>query len=240
MKKLLASQRFLAIYSGVLTLIFATVVLLSAAETKKSSFDEINVRRINIVEPDGTLRMVISNKADFPGIIIKGKETPHPNRHTGGVLFFNDEGTENGGLTWGGSKGADGTVTSSGHLSFDQYNQDQDLTIDFGQRGDKRSEAIAFIDRPDYSIEELISLLQKTKDLPEVERKSQLAKFQETHPSPRQRAYFGRSDDRSVSLKLKDTEGRERIVIQVAADGTPVLKLLDASGTVISQLPSKP
>jgi len=67
-----------------------------------------------------------------------------------------------------------------------------------------------------------------------------LAKFQETHPSPKQRAYFGRSDDRSVSLKLKDTEGRERIVIQVAADGTPVLKLLDASGTVISQLPSKP
>ena len=131
MKKLFASQRFPAIYSGVLTLIFATVVLLGAAETKKSSFDEINVRRINIVEPDGTLRMVISNKADFPGIIIKGKETPHSNRHTGGVLFFNDEGTENGGLTWGGSKGADGTVTSSGHLSFDQYNQDQDLTIDF-------------------------------------------------------------------------------------------------------------
>ena len=48
--------------------------------------------------------MVISNKADFPGIIIKGKETPHPDRKTAGMLFFNDEGTENGGLIFGGSK----------------------------------------------------------------------------------------------------------------------------------------
>jgi hypothetical protein len=228
------------LYSAFLTLVFAMAVLLGAAEIKKTGFEEITVRRINVIEPDGTLRMVISSKANFPGIIIKGKETPHPDRHTGGILFFNDEGTENGGLTWGGSKTADGQPVSSGHLSFDQYNQDQDLTIDFGQQGDKRSEAITFIDRPDYSIEELISLVKKTKDSPDAEKKSELAKFQQTHPSPKQRAYFGRSDDRSVSLKLKDAEGRDRIVIQVTADGAPVLKFLDASGTVISQLPAKP
>ena len=233
------TQRLLLIYSGVLTIVLSIVLLSGAASEKKTSFDEIDVKRINVVEPDGTLRMVVSNKADFPGIIIKGKETPHPSRQTGGILFFNDEGTENGGLTWGGSKGSDGQAVSSGHLSFDQYNQDQDLTIDFGQRGDKRSEAIAFVDRPDYSIEELVMLLQKIKDLPEAEKKSELARFQLTHPAPKQRAYFGRSDDRSVALKLKDTEGRDRIVIQVAADGTPILKFLDASGTVISQLPSR-
>src|SRR5215472_4496721 len=240
MNKLIFRQRLLAIYSVVLTLLFAMTILLGAAEIKKSNFEEITVRRINVVEPDGTLRMVLSSKADFPGIIIKGKETAHPSRHTGGILFFNDEGTENGGLTWGGAKSADGQAVSSGHLSFDQYNQDQDLTIDFGQRGDKRAEAIAFLDRPDYSIEELISLLQRTRDLPDAEKKAELEKFQQTHPGPKQRAYFGRNDDRSVSLKLKDTEGRDRVIIQVAADGTPVLKLLDANGTVISQLPSKP
>jgi hypothetical protein len=30
-------------------------------------FDEITAGRINIVEPDGAKRMVISNKAQFPG-----------------------------------------------------------------------------------------------------------------------------------------------------------------------------
>jgi hypothetical protein len=126
MTKLFSSPRFLAIYSGVLTITFAVVVLAGFAESRqKQTFDEITVHRINVVEPDGTLRMTISNKAVFPGIVIKGKETPHPDRTTAGMLFFNDEGTENGGLIFGGSKDKDGKVTSYGHLSFDQYEQDQ-------------------------------------------------------------------------------------------------------------------
>src|SRR5512147_592511 len=98
MKKILGSPKFLAIYSGVLTLVFAGTILAGfTAESHKASFDEITVHRVNIVEPDGTLRMVLSDKSEFPGIIIKGKEHPHPDRKTAGMLFFNDEGTENGG-----------------------------------------------------------------------------------------------------------------------------------------------
>src|SRR5580698_1055176 len=126
MTKLLSNPRFLAVYSGVLTIAFATVVLTGFTESRqKQSFDEITVHRINVVEPDGTLRMVISNKADFPGVIIKGKETPHPGRQTAGMLFFNDEGTENGGLIFGGEKDKQGNASSYGHLSFDRYEQDQ-------------------------------------------------------------------------------------------------------------------
>ena len=92
MTKLFSNPRFLAIYSGVLTL--SSRSSCSAAFAKppdKQKFAEIDVERINVVEPDGTLRMVISNKSEFPGIIIKGKETPHPDRKTAGMLFFNDE-----------------------------------------------------------------------------------------------------------------------------------------------------
>jgi len=52
------SQWLLAIYSAVLTTVLAVVVLTGAASPKISSFDEIQVHRINVVEPDGTLRMV--------------------------------------------------------------------------------------------------------------------------------------------------------------------------------------
>ena len=102
MRRFFTSQQFFMIYSGVLTVVFAVTVLTGfrpAAAPQK--FEQINVERINLVEPDGTLRLVISNKALAPGIIIKGKEHPHPDRKSAGMIFFNDEGTENGGLIFG-------------------------------------------------------------------------------------------------------------------------------------------
>jgi hypothetical protein len=71
MVRFLSSQRFLAAYSGVLLM---------------------TVHRINIVKPDGTIRMVLTNKANAPGAYIKNKEYAHPNRKSAGLLFFDDEG----------------------------------------------------------------------------------------------------------------------------------------------------
>jgi hypothetical protein len=74
-----SAQRFLMIYSGVLTAVFAVTLLGGlVAQPQKPKFDEIDVQRINVYEPDGTLRTVISNKARFPGLIIRGKEYRHP------------------------------------------------------------------------------------------------------------------------------------------------------------------
>lgn len=234
MIRIFASQRFLALYSGMLTLVFAVVVLAAFAnQSPKSDFDQITVHRINLVEPDGTLRMVISDKAKFPGIILRGKEHPHPDRTTAGVLFFNDEGTENGGLTFGGEKGS-----SHGHLSFDAYEQDQIFTIDAGQQGDKSAEAMSLVDRPAYPISELVALTDKIKDFPESKKKEEIANFLKTHEPPHQRLYLGRGADKSVALRLKDTQGHDRLVIEVAPDGAPQLKFLDADGKVVSELPA--
>ncbi|PXA05828.1 hypothetical protein DD898_12855, partial [Staphylococcus pseudintermedius] len=84
----------------------------------------IDVQRINVREPDGTLRMVISDQTRFPGLILHGKEYPHP-RSRAGMLFYNNEGTEQGGLIFAGKQGADGNVSSGLSLSFDRYEQDQ-------------------------------------------------------------------------------------------------------------------
>ena len=234
------SQRFLMIYSGVLTVAFALVVLGgSRPADKKASFEEIDVKRINVIEPDGTLRLVISDKAHFPGIIIKGKEYPHPNRKTAGVLFFDEEGTENGGLSFGGMKDKDGKVQSSGHLSFDQYMQDQAFTIDAEEEEGKRQSRLAIVDRPDYPITELIEAQQRILKLPTDQQDTEWRKFFAGRQQARQRLYLGRSSDRSVSLRLKDTEGRDRIIITVAPDGNPKLQFLDSQGKVVSELPSE-
>lgn len=238
MKTFFGSQKFLAIYSGTLTLIFALTVLAGfTPDSHKTAFGEITVHRINIVEPDGTLRMVISNKANFPGVILHGKEHPHPDRKTAGMLFFNDEGTENGGLIFGGEM-KDGKGSSYGHLSFDAYDQDQVFTIDADNTGDRGSSAIAMIDEPDYPISELVALTDRIKDLSEAQKRAEIAKFMANHPRAHKRLFLGRDEDRSVALRMKDVEGRDRIVIEVAADGSPVLRFLDKDGKVVSQLPA--
>lgn len=122
----LINQRFLTIYSGTLTLIFAVTVLYGFSAARRSeTFDQISVHRINVVEPDGTLRMVISNRNKLPGIIVRGKEQPFA-RPQAGMLFYNDEGSENGGLIFSGRKNEKGEVVDSGgSLSFDKYGDNQ-------------------------------------------------------------------------------------------------------------------
>lgn len=238
MTKLFSSQRFLAIYSGVLTIAFAIVVLAGFAESRQRQvLDEVTVHRINIVEPDGTLRLVISNKSEFPGIIIKGKETPHPDRKTAGMLFFNDEGTENGGLIFGGSKDAQGKVSSYGHLSFDQYEQDQVFTIDAGEENGTRSSQLRIMDQPDHPITDEIAAADRIARLPKAEQTAAWEKYRATTPHSEPRVYLGRDDDRSVALRLKDVAGRDRIVVKVQPDGTPLLQFLNENGKVMSQLP---
>src|SRR5215468_3247463 len=149
-----SGQRFLMIYSGVLTAVFAvTLVGGLLIRPQKPKFDEIDVQRINVWDPDGTLRMVISDKARFPGLIIRGKEYPHP-RPQAGMLFFNNEGTENGGLIFGGYRDKDGKIIDSGgSLTFDQYEQDQIVQIEGSHDSNGHFAGLTVFDRPDRPIE---------------------------------------------------------------------------------------
>jgi hypothetical protein len=65
-----------------------------------------------------------------------------------GLIFINDEGTENGGLVFSGSK-SNGKVDGSGHLSFDQYDQDQVVTLEQTEEDGQRAAGLTNADRPD-------------------------------------------------------------------------------------------
>ena len=120
----LSVQQVLIAYSAVLSTTFAVVLLMGAKSHRSQTFDEIEVHRINVVEPDGTLRLVISNRDRLPGVIVKGKEFPKVDRPGAGMLFYNNEGTENGALVFGGHRNEKGEIVDSGvSLSFDKYGQ---------------------------------------------------------------------------------------------------------------------
>jgi hypothetical protein len=238
--KFIGSQRFLTIYSGILTATFAVAIFTGFARAdKKLTFEEINVQRMNIIEPDGTIRMVVSDKSRFPGLIIKGKEYPH-DRKTAGMVFFDDEGTENGGLIFGGMKDSGGKVQTWGHLSFDQYNQDQVFTIDASEENGSRRSGVGIWDRGDYPITDAIELVSRIQKLPQTEREAEMKKFFASHPGDAPRAYLGRMGDRSVGLRLMDANGHDRLRLRVEPDGSPTIEFLDATGKVTAQFPSAP
>jgi hypothetical protein len=231
-------RRFLPVYAGVLTAVFALSVITGFTRPRTASFDEIDVGRINVREPDGTLRLVLSNKAQFPGLYFKGKEYEHPNRSTAGLLFFNDEGTEQGGLTYGGAKAADGGVNAYTHLSFDQYDQDQVLVLDAADSDSLHKAGISVWDRPEWSTQELMQVLERMKGRPDSVTRAAVHEFFASRKSAHPRMYIGKSQSGAVSVRLNDPEGRERLILEVGPDGTPALRMLDAQGKEVARFPA--
>src|SRR6478609_9315429 len=101
-KELLKQLRILKLYSGVLTLVVLAGIFFSFTyAARNNKFKEIDVERINIVEKTGKLRMVISNgERQHPGIV-DGKTLPKRYREPG-MIFFNTDGDECGGLIYDG------------------------------------------------------------------------------------------------------------------------------------------
>ncbi len=122
-------QLVLTAYAAAVTLVAVGASAYATSSPRSATFDTISVRRINVVEADGTLRTVISNRADFPGTYIHGVEHPREDRPTAGMIFLDDEGSEIGGMVYGGSRAPDGTTESHGHMSFDQYNATQVFAV---------------------------------------------------------------------------------------------------------------
>jgi hypothetical protein len=232
-----SNPRFLAAYSGVLTLAFAVVVLCGTVIVRSQNFGVITARRINIVEPDVTVRLTISNRADFPGAWNRGKEYPRPDRHdAAGMLFMSEEGTELGGLIWGAGQLPDGSVQNHAHLSFDAYEQNQIFAIDAGQEGNDRFSRISIVDQGNFPIEEKRKANDDIEKLPAAQQDAAWKKFFAAHRHDVKRMVLGRSPDGSVGIKLLDDQGNVRIALSVQKDGTPALAFLDQSGKVIREI----
>jgi hypothetical protein len=60
------------------------------------------------------------------------------------MLFMSDEGTEQGGLIWGAEQLPHGTIEKHGHLSLDQYEENQIFALDAGRKARTSSRGSAF------------------------------------------------------------------------------------------------
>ena len=202
-------SRFLIVYSTLLTAVFAFTVFAGLAPAKKSSFDEIDVQRINLIEPDGTLRMVISNHARLPGVIVRGKEQPPgPDgpRPQAGMIFLNDEASEIGGLIFGGRKNEKGEIVDSGGaISFDRYEGNQIVQLIGVDDKDMKLAGLLVVDSPEKG-------------------------------DPQRRLFAGRASDGAAKLTLSDAQGRKRLILEVTPEGKARVAFLDEQGNVTREL----
>ena len=221
------AQKALITYSGILTAVVVGVLVSGAVQgVGPGRFTILDVERINVREPDGTLRLTISNRESFPEIPVRGEEVLHPNRDTAGMLFINDEGTEVGGLTWGGYE-IDGRRFSAGSLTFDGYEQDQTVQLMGYQNGPARTSGLVITDRPEASLD--FVALSNFMALPEAER---AAAAEVANLVGQQRAFLGRQPSGASELVLRDAAGKRRLVLSVAPDGGAKIDFLDETGQV--------
>ena len=238
--------RWLKGYALVSTLVFIVVALAAFRQEQKQRFTEIDVERINIVEPDGKLRMVISNRPRSIGPIYKGKPFGYAGGTRPGIIFFNDEGTENGGLTFNGRQLENGRYQSNLGMSFDQFNQDQVVVLSYNDNNGTRRLGLAFNDRAPVDIYDMVAerdSINRVHARDTVALRAALTKWAAPRngvPLVAERVYIGRTTNKSAVLNLSAPDGRPRIRMTVDSLGTPSLEFLDAQGRVTARLPEPP
>jgi hypothetical protein len=235
------------------TFAVATVIgmtFITSTAFKKSGnqkFNEIDVERINIVEKDGTVKMVITNVERFPNGMdkINNRPTNTDRKKRSGMLFFNEEGIECGGFIY------DGKKTENGHsaglsLTYDQYDGDQVmqlLTQDIG-KGDKRfvSSTLAFNDRPNKESQlKTMEIMQELEVLRKKDPKAMEEKYKEYEAQgilggvPR--VMLGKSRSQNNGLFLFDDKGMPKAMFYVDKENNAKLDFYDEKGNVIASFP---
>lgn len=232
--------------------VFTTVVMavLGLAAFKNSGieaigthakFDVVDAQRVNIREPNGNLRLALTNGPRSQSPLYKGRPFLYTGRHRPGIIFFNDEGTENGGLLIIGKRDSLGHVNAVGHLSLDQYNQDQVFVIQYAERNGKRRVGVQINDRQEASIYDWSLQRDSLDRLPDSPTKTEalqrLMAGSPDDPRMAERIYLGRDTTKTAVINLSDKWGKPRLRLSVDSLGTAKLEFLDAQGKVTYRLP---
>lgn len=190
---------------------------------------ELTVGRLNVTEPDGTLRLVLCNSQRSPGHVMDGKVYGEPEgKRWAGLYFFNEEGNECGGLIFNGKREADGSYQTGGSLTFDQYRQDQVICFQHGDGNGQRFAGLHIWDRPDLPLDEWGERFGSVRAMPAgPEKEAAIHQLRSAGQLPAQRLFVGKEPDKAATIRLHDGQGRVRLRLSLGEAGAPALELLD-------------
>lgn len=180
----------------------AQAAVQSAAAARSATYDTLTVQRINVVDPDGKMRLIIANSARMPGAIRQGKTYPRSINNVAGVLFLDVRGEETGGVAT--ARLRDNDVTG---FTFDCTYQGTDCIRMWKEEsidGARLRESFDIFDRRPYT--------GRVESSQGVERIA-LA-----------------DENQNAQLLISDPQGRPRIRIGVDKAGKPSIVMLGPEG----------
>lgn len=208
----------------------------------------LSAERLEIVEPDGSLSMVLANSmrpavGTIDGkVVMEGQEEER--RGTPTIVFFDGQGDEVGGMAFGVRETADG-YNAVRHLSLDAHNQDQAVVLKHYQSPEGSTSGLEIVDRPDISLLDGLALLGLSagasreqimaaiRALPEDEIETRMEGLSGTG-----RAFLGTNPEGEANLTLHDGQGRPRIVVEAPREGEASIRILDEQGEILLRLPA--
>ena len=197
--------------------LFGTVLLVGALgllgsgppEEGPEEFETVRAERIDIVEPDGTRRLVLSNRARFPNPVLDGEELERSIKPAG-MVHYDRDGSEMGGIA---ALDPDGPARWTA-VVFDYEN----------------SEAIGFSSRPRG--EEGYGAGITIADRIPLD-----ADMREVGTTGTSRVEI-ENEDGDAAVVLSDPAGNPRIRLYVGADGRAGVEVLSDEGEVVDRLGS--
>ena len=239
--KLLRQIRLLQICVVVL---FASTVLLGInvfhTLLQQQRFRVIEAERLNIREKSGILKAALSNSAGFNEFqrAERGRVT------FSGLMFYNEEGQEEGGLVYSG-KAVPGGQAADVTLTMDQYRQDQNVYLHHEEQKDPQSlrieDGLSINARPDWTgVKEEYSIFSEMEKLSPEQRDELRLKSLQAGKISSNRLFFGVKrgvkdnvayDETGVFIKNK--WGCNAIKLYVDNDNKPHFEVYDELGKSI-------
>ena len=211
-----------------------------AQSAQKQRFTEIDVERINVLEADGTVKLVIANRQRAPDQVMEGQSRPRAeNNKSPGITFFDDAGDEAGGLKIRGDRRVGPSARR--HLLFDQHRGDQVLGLISEETEAGRTAGMTVWDRPDVPLPEVVARYERMQSLPSgPERAKSEAEFEACCAGfGATRVFVGKTRGRDATIGLSDARGRERLRLVVTGQGEARIEFLDDRGRPTMTFPER-
>ena len=199
----------------------------------------INAEQINIIGKDGKPRLSLFNEDHIPNVLFRGEVILEGHRqkdNIAGMLFFNPDGTEVGGLIYGNDVDPNGNQTAGMSLTFDQFEQDQVLQLLYTKDGDNQQYGIHLFDRPNKTIKEQAEAVEEALKIEDQELQNKTIDAIYAGNVPR--AFFGKKNE-TISVELYDKNYQPRLKMYLDQNGEPHIDFLNEQGEVTYSIPPK-
>ena len=180
----------------------ATAATQGSRPARSALYDTLTVQRINVVDPDGRLRLVIANGTQMPGAILHGKSYPRSINDAAGFVFYDANGNETGGLATArlGADDMTGFIFDCTYQVTDCIRMSKRESPD----GTRLRESFDIFDRRPYT-----GRVESSQGVQRITL---------------------RDENQDAQLQISDPQGRPRIRIGVDKAGEPSMVMLSPDG----------